>query len=123
MDGLVLALGVPFLRVALPDEGVVVLLLLRRVYVAVVVVGDVLLPVAGREGVQIELVAVDLLRRWLLFPASLGQEELSNGVGLVASAAVREVGVDCLADLAVFEGGRSLQDGAEKVRLNRNLIP
>lgn len=58
----------------LPDEGVVVLLLLGRVDVPVVVVWDVLLAIAGCEGMKVELVAVDLLRRGLLFSASLGGE-------------------------------------------------
>ena len=88
----------------------------------IVIVRDVLIAVTCRKGMHIELMTVYLLRRWLSFSASLGREELSDGVGFLASAAVREVGVDCLADFAVLEGGGSLQDGAEQVRFNCKFI-
>lgn len=53
MNRLLFCLGVSLLIVALPDECVVVLLLLGRVYVPVVVIRNVLLAVAGIEGMQI----------------------------------------------------------------------
>lgn len=70
---------------------------------SVVVIRDVFFAVAGSESMQIELAAVDLLWRWLPLSASLCREEFSNRVGLLASAAVGEVRVDCIADFAVLE--------------------